>query len=91
MFSNSFAPGFGSGLLKGKNMDRYTIGKVIAQRREELGMTVTKVARELSFKTGKAVTTKKISGIENSEVGYTVDSLLDLLDLLGLEVDIKVK
>lgn len=72
-------------------MDRIEIGKVIAQRREELDMSITRVARELSFKTGKAVTTKKISGIESSEVGYTVDSLLDLLDLLGLEIEIKVK
>ena len=72
-------------------MDRVEIGKAITQRREALDMSVTRVARELSYKTGKAVTTKKISGIENSEVGYTVDSLLDLLDLLGLEIDIKVK
>lgn len=89
--NNNLAPGLGSGRLKGKSMDRVQIGKVIRARREELGLSVTKLARELSFKTGKAVTTKKISGVENNEVGYTVDSLLDLLDLLGLEIEIKVK
>lgn len=72
-------------------MDRIEIGKVIAQRREELDMSITRVARELSFKTGKAVTTKKVSGLESGEVGYTIDSLIDLLDLLGLEIEIKVK
>lgn len=52
-------------------------------------MSVTKVARDLTIKTGKSTTTRRITAIETSESGYTVDFLLELLDLLSLEIEIK--
>ena len=61
------------------------IGKSIKQRRKELNLEV----KDLQDYSG--VNYVSISDIENGKANPTVKTLEKLLDVLGMELDIKVK
>lgn len=66
-------------------MDKKELGKVIKQRRDLLNITQKDLA-EIS-----SVTLRKLSDIENGIANPTLDTLVKVMDALGLLLDIKVK
>ena len=73
--------------IKGFKMESTTtkIGKTIKQRRKELNLEL----KDLQDYSG--VNYVSISDIENGKANPTVKTLEKLLDVLGMELDIKVK
>ena len=65
--------------------DLTVIGNKISTRREEIGMD----QQTLSDYTGVGVTT--ISVLENGKGNISIKSLLEILDVLGLDLAIKTK
>ena len=61
------------------------IGKIIKKRRQELNLEL----KDLQDYSG--VNYASISDIENGKANPTVKTLEKLLDVLGMELDIKVK
>lgn len=66
-------------------MDKNELGNIIKQRRNLLKIT----QKNLSEISG--VTLRKLSDIENGIANPTIDTLVKVMDALGLLLDIKVK
>jgi len=66
-------------------MDKSELGRIIKQRRNLLKIT----QKDLSEISG--VTLRKLSDIENGIANPTLDTLVKVMDALGLLLDIKVK
>ena len=66
-------------------MDKNELGNIIKQRRNLLKIT----QKDLSEISG--VTLRKLSDIENGIANPTLDTLVKVMDALGLLLDIKVK
>ncbi len=66
-------------------MDKKEFGRIIKQRRDILNITQKNLA-DVS-----GVTLRKLSDIENGVANPTLQTLVKLMDALGLSIDIKVK
>jgi transcriptional regulator with XRE-family HTH domain len=66
-------------------MDKSELGRIIRQRRNLLKIT----QKDLSEISG--VTLRKLSDIENGIANPTIDTLVNVMDALGLVLEIKVK
>ncbi len=66
-------------------MDKNELGKIIKQRRNLLNITQKDLA-EIS-----GVTLRKLSDIENGIANPSLNTLVKVMDALGLLLDIKVK
>lgn len=69
-------------------MTKQEIGAIIRQEREAQKMTQTALARKMMMSRGKVFQSTQVNGIEQANVGYTIDLLIGLCDILGLEVTI---
>lgn len=61
------------------------VGDIVSKRRKELGMEQS----DIEDYTGVSVST--ISRLENGKANITLDGLASILELLGLEIDIRIK
>lgn len=68
-----------------EKMDKNELGKIIKQRRNLLKITQKDLA-EIS-----GVTLRKLSDIENGIANPSLNTLVKVMDALGLLLDIKVK
>ncbi|MEW5841711.1 MAG: helix-turn-helix domain-containing protein [Bacteroidota bacterium] len=66
-------------------MDKNEFGRIIKQRRDILNIT----QRDLSAISG--VTLRKLIDIENGLANPTLQTLVELMDALGLSLEVKVK
>ncbi len=66
-------------------MDKNEFGRIIKQRRDILNIT----QRDLSAISG--VTLRKLIDIENGLANPTLQTLVKLMDALGLSLEVKVK
>lgn len=62
---------------------KHEIGLDVCILREHLGLTRNKVALSISIATGRSVSPSIIKSIEIGETAYTIDSLLQVLDVVG--------
>lgn len=62
-----------------KNIDTGTIGDRIRERRKELGLNAEEFASRIGYKSGAA-----ISLMENGKRGISVDKLLEISNVLGV-------
>lgn len=62
-----------------KNIDTGTIGDRIRERRKELGLNAEEFASHIGYRSGAA-----ISLMENGKRGISVDKLLEISDVLGV-------
>lgn len=62
-----------------KNTDTGTIGDRIRERRKELGLNAEEFASRIGYRSGAA-----ISLMENGKRGISVDKLLEISDVLGV-------
>lgn len=62
-----------------------TIAKSVSQRRHDIGME----QETLCDYSGMSITT--LSNLENAKANITIEKLGAILDILGLEIEIKVK
>lgn len=62
-----------------KNTDTGTIGDRIRERRKELGLNAEEFAPRIGYRSGAA-----ISLMENGKRGISVDKLLEISDVLGV-------
>lgn len=72
-------------------MDRVLIGAFLSKVRAQKNISVTRMSREISAKTGKVLPTYKIRGVESGELKYTIDTLLSICDYLGVSLDLTEK
>ena len=70
-------------------MNKSDIGKALLRKRESLGYTRTKVARELTMRYGAVTQTAQIKRLEEASNAYTIGLLLKLCDYYGLSIEIK--
>ncbi len=66
-------------------MDKKQIGTFLKQRRKQLGITQVEIA------TLSGISTRKLSDIETSKSSSTIDTLNKVCDILGCELNIKIK
>lgn len=69
-------------------MTKQEIGAIIRQEREAQKMTHNAIAIKMMMSRGKSHRGAQIDGIEQANVGYTIDLLIGVCDILGLEVTI---
>lgn len=69
-------------------MTKQEIGAIIRQEREAQNMTRNAIATKMMISRGKSHRGEQIDGIEQGNVGYTIDLLIGVCDILGLEVTI---
>lgn len=64
---------------------RHNLAELISKRRKEIGIEQV----DIEDYTGLSVST--LSRLENSKANISFDSLISVLDLLGLEMQIRIK
>lgn len=70
-------------------MTKEEIGRALETRRNELGYTRTKVARELTIKYGVSVHVASIKSVEEASHAYTFDLLMRICDFYGLSLSVE--
>jgi transcriptional regulator with XRE-family HTH domain len=65
--------------------EKKRIGKQLKARREDL-----KVSQEY-IQDYSSISPSTLSNLEQGKSNYTIDKLLSVLDILGLEIEIKVR
>lgn len=72
-----------------RNMKKVELGKVFLDKRASLGYTLSRVAREMTIRSGISVHPYQVKRVEEGDSAYTIDLLLKLCDYYGLSIDIK--
>lgn len=69
-------------------MTKLEIGTILKAKREALGYSPTKVARELTIRHGATVQHRQIKAMEEASNAYTIDLLLKLCDFYGVSMQL---
>lgn len=70
-------------------MDKKHIGIVIKSKREQEGLSLNALSLKGLAHTGRVLQIHQIRSIEEGTKNYTIDTLLTICEILGIEISLK--